>query len=261
MTGCHSAIYRGQVTHARHAPKQHAFTYSVFLAYLDLDELPTLFQGAWLWSYERFNLASYRRRNYLGPPNVPLRDAVRSRVQEATGQAPPEGPIRLLTNLGYIGLCFNPVSFYYLFEEDGISLHAIVAEITNTPWGERHQYVLAASSAMQSDEYLEWSFDKDFHVSPFFGMDHRYRWRFTAPQQTSKSSLAVAMENRVSSDEGTRVFDVSLTLERHDFTARALRGALLRHPCMTAKVLFAIYWQALRLWLKRIPFISHPERA
>ena len=263
MTELQSAIYRGKVTHSRHAPKKHAFTYSVFLVYLDLEELPTLFKGAWLWSFERFNLASYRRKHYLGPPEVPLRDAVRARVQEATGVAPPEGPIRLLTNVGYLGLCFNPVSFYYVFEPDGFTLHAIVAEITNTPWGERHQYVLVASKAGASGEYLEWRFDKDFHVSPFFDMDHRYRWRFTAPQDSPdeipRRRLAVAMENRVSSDEGERIFDVTLTMERHDFTPKALRGALLRHPWMTGKVLFAIYWQALRLWVKRIPFFSHPE--
>lgn len=261
MTQLQSAIYRGKVTHARHAPKKHRFAYSVFLLYLDLEELPTLFDDAWLWSYEGFNVASFRRKHFLGPPDVPLRDAVRARVKEATGTAPPEGPIRLLANVGYLGLCFNPVSFYYLFEEDGSTLHAIVAEITNTPWGERHQYVLGASNAWAAGEYLEWKFHKDFHVSPFFEMDHRYRWRFNVPQGEPGSPVAVAMENRVSSDEGERVFDATLQLTRHEFTAKALRGSLLRHPWMTGKVLFAIYWQAFRLWAKRIPFFSHPERS
>ena len=261
MTVLHSALYRGKVTHARHAPKKHRFSYSVFLLYLDLDELPRLFQGAWLWSYERFNVASYQRRHFLGPPGIPLQDAVRARVEQVTGAAPPAGPIRLLTNVGYLGLCFNPVSFYYLFEADGTTLHTIVAEITNTPWGERHCYVLSASTAVDAGESKEWRFDKDFHVSPFFEMDLRYRWRFNTPQASAGSTLAVAMENRVSSDAGDRVFDATLHLERSPFTKSALRRALLRHPWMTGKVLFAIYWQAFRLWMKRVPFFSHPERA
>ncbi|QDV08046.1 hypothetical protein Poly30_35820 [Planctomycetes bacterium Poly30] len=265
MNGRRSAIYRGEVAHARHAPRKHRFAYSVFQMYLDLDELPTLFDGAWLWSFERWNVASFRRKHYLGGADAPrdagiddLKAAVRARVEAATGVAPPEGPIGLLTNLGYLGFCFNPVSFYYLFELDGRTLHAIVAEITNTPWNERFQYVLPASKARADGEYLEWRFDKDFHVSPFFDMDHRYRWRFTTPGHTAASGLAVAMENLVGGDDGTRIFDANLSLVRHEVSPSSLRGSLLRHPWMTGKVLGAIYWQALRLWIKRVPFFSHP---
>lgn len=265
-----SALYTGRVVHARHAPRQHRFSYRLFQLYLDLDELPTLFEGSRLWSHERWNVGSFRRRHYLGDPAVPLAEAVRARVREATGAPPPDGPIRLLTNASFLGYCFNPVSFYYLFEEDGRTLHSVTAEITNTPWNERFQYVLVASEAEARDEWLVWSFDKKFHVSPFFDMDHRYHWSFTAPGPR----LGVAMENHapvaafgaaadaeVGADGRMRVFDAALELERRELDPRALRSALLRHPFVTGKVHAAIYWQALRLWLKRTPFFSHPGSA
>jgi len=269
-----SALYTGRVVHARHAPKRHRFSYRLFLLYLDLDELPTLFDGSRLWSHERWNVGSFHRRNYLGNAGVPLADAVRARVREATGEAPPGGPIRLLTNASFLGYCFNPVSFYYLFEEDGRTLHSVTAEITNTPWNERFQYVLLASEAESPGEWLRWSFDKEFHVSPFFDMDHRYLWSFTVPGPR----LGVAMENHapaaafgydsatppgaeIDADGRMRVFDAALELERRDLDPRSLRSALLRHPFVTGKVHAAIYWQALRLWLKRTPFFTHPASA
>lgn len=268
MSGA-SCVYVGTVQHARHAPRPHRFRYRLFQLYLDLDELPTLFDGRWLWSHERWNVASFRRRHYLGASSgTSLKDAVRARVQEETGSPPPAGPVRVLTHLAFFGYCFNPVSFYYLFEEDGETLHSVVAEITNTPWKERFQYVLVASTAKRRGEWLTWSFDKRFHVSPFFDMDHRYLWSFTPPGDR----LGVSMENRVPAEREAgsedpqdfdrhfdRVFDVALELERRPLTGAELRRCLVRHPFMTGKVHGAIYWQALRLWLKRTPFFTHPD--
>ena len=255
-----SAVYEGRVHHARHQPRPHRFSYRVFELLLDLDELDEVFRGAWLWSVERPNLGSFRRRDFLGPTDRPLREAVRERVERETGERPPEGPIRLLTQVALLGYCFNPVSFYYLFEADGETLHSIVAEITNTPWNERHQYVLLASEAARDGEWYEWRFKKDFHVSPFFDMDHRYHWRFTVPGPLQGSPLRVAMENRTG-PEDERVFDAAFELERRPLDPPQLRKSLLRHPWMSAKILAAIYWQALRLWTKRTPFFSHPKSA
>ncbi|MEM9801856.1 MAG: DUF1365 domain-containing protein [Planctomycetota bacterium] len=249
-----SAIYVGRVHHARHAPRPHRFSYRLFQLYFDLDELEVVFDGMRFGSVERLNVVSFRRKDYLGPTDIPLREAVRERVERATGEAPPEGPIRLLTSAACLGYCFNPVSFYYLFERDGRTLHSIVAEITNTPWNERFQYVLTASAAARDGEWYEWRFDKRFHVSPFFGMDHRYRWRFTVPGER----LDVAMDN-TTADDSERVFDAALRLNRRPFSSGELRRWLLRSPWMTGKVHAAIYWQALRLWLKRTPFYPHPE--
>jgi len=248
----HSALYLGQVRHRRFAPRAHAFVYRLFMVYLDLDEIDTVFRGRWLWSTRRWALARFRRSDYLGDPAVPLDQAVRDKVEQETGKRP-TGPIRLLTHLRYFGLGFNPVSFYYCFDAKGERVETIVAEVTNTPWNERHVYVLPDADNEGHGNSRRHRLAKHFHVSPFIGMDIRYDWRFTHPG----SALNVHMEDY---QDGAKLFDATLTLERQRITAARLATVLLAFPFMTARVLGGIYWQALRLWLKRIPFHTHPSK-
>jgi DUF1365 family protein len=244
-----SGVYRGTIRHRRFTPARREFRYRMFMLYLDLDELPAVFDGRWLWSARRFAPAWFRRADYLGSPSVPLAHAVRDLVAERTGQRP-AGPIRLLTHLRYWGFVQNPVSFYYCFDPAGAELQTMVAEITNTPWGERHAYVVRANPASDSHEAR---FDKAFHVSPFMPMDQRYEWRFDTPGDR----LRVHMTNLRG---GERVFDATLLLRRAPMTGPVLAGCLARHPWMTASVFAGIYSQALRLWLRRVPFHPHPAR-
>ena len=245
-----SALYTGRLSHHRRRPVPHAFDYAVCYAWLDLVELDVVFRGRWLWSTRRPALAWLRRADYLGDPGVPLEDAVRDRVEAETGRRP-TGPVRLLTQLRTWGHCFNPVSFYYCFDRDGREIETVVAEITNTPWGERHAYVLPASSGTRDAGGLRFRFGKQFHVSPFMPMDQEYDWTFGEPGTT----LGVRMINRRA---GERVFDAALALDRREITGPSLAWTLARHPFATVNVLRRIYWQAFRLWLKRIPFHAHP---
>jgi len=252
LPALHSAIYEGWVRHRRHVPRPYEFRYRICMLYLDLGELDRVFAGRWLWSVGRRNVAQFRRSDYLGDPRQPLADAVRERVLAATGFAP-SGPIRLLTHLRYFGHCFNPVSFYYCFGADGTTLETIVAEITNTPWKERHSYVLPVASCERRAAAYKWDFAKAFHVSPFLPMQRDYSWRFTAPG----AELHVHMDVLAGAQ---REVDATLVLERRELCASSLARVLLRFPAMTIRVVAAIHWQALQLWLRRVPVHDHPAR-
>jgi DUF1365 family protein len=218
------------------------------MPFLRLDELPELFDGCPGWSATRPSLAWFRRADFLGDPAVPLDEAVRNKVEAETGSRP-LGPVFLLANLRYFGVLTNPISCYYCFAPDGETLEYLVAEVTNTPWHERHAYVLPVTSGQ---EWFETQFDKALHVSPFNPMAMRYQWRSNVPGDR----LGIHLENYSGDD---RIFDATLTLEAQPLTAPNLAKHLLRYPLMTTKVVCAIYWQALRLWLKGNRFHSHPK--
>ncbi len=246
-----SAVYEGCVRHRRDTPRPHHFAVRVAQLYLDLDEIDRVFAGRRLWSADRRNVAEFRRSDYLGPVTRPLKDAVLDLVEQRTGRRP-DGPVRLLTHLRYAGYVFNPVSFYYCYDADRRTLRAIVAEITNTPWKERHAYVLALDAARHDGPFRSWAFPKTFHVSPFIGMERDYAWRFTEPGDELRVRMAVL-------NAGTREFAASLDLRRRPLTGAALARVLWRFPLMTLQVIGAIHWQALRLWLKRTPVHDHPR--
>lgn len=247
-----SRVGFGRVRHRRFRPVEHEFTYGVAMLYLDLDELPELFDDRRLWSARRPALAWFRREDHLGDPAVPLDVAVRDLVEARAGVRP-DGPIRLLTHLRYAGWVMNPVSFYWCFDAAGAEVVAVVAEITNTPWGERHCYVLPAADAERRGRRMRFRFPKDFHVSPFMGMAQDYDWRFVVPGDR----LAVHMETR---EGGRRMLDATLGLSLVPVTGRSLARVLVRYPLLTARVTAAIYWQAFRLWRKGAPFFPHPRR-
>lgn len=249
----HSKLYVGQVKHRRFSPVEHQFHYRMFMLYLDLDELPTLFDRFLLWSARGFNLAWFNRKKHLGNPQQNLKQSVVELVQQRSGITL-EGPVRLLTHLSYFGYGFNPVSFYYCYDKSGEKLQVIVAEVNNTPWNEQYCYVLDAPQSSNSGRLFSYELEKAFHVSPFQPMNYHYRWFFNQPDKT----LSVHMENY---DAETKIFDATLQLKRQTISSASLARSLLSYPLITVKVSVAIYYQALRLWLKRTPFYDHPGQS
>ena len=245
-----SAIYEGTIRHRRFAERHNEFTHEVALAYLDLDELPGLLGGRLVASGPR--LVRFRRADYLGDPHTPLPDAVRALINERTGFRP-AGPIRLLTQLRSFGHCFNPVSFYYCFDPGGSHVEAVAADVTNTPWGERHTYALRRDPDART-RVIRGDSEKVLHVSPFMGMDHRYEWRVADPADT----LSVHIESH---RDGALAFDATLAMRRRALTRRSLAEVTARYPAATARVLALIYGHALGLKLKGVRVHPHPGAA
>lgn len=243
-----SAIYEGWVSHRRTAPMEHAFRYRIFLPLFDLDELPALLDDIPLWSARGRAPARFRRSDYMGEASVSLADAARDLVSERTGSRP-EGPVRLLANPRYWGVGFNPVAFYFLYGKDSdAGARAMIAEVTNTPWGERRSYVLEAGP-----HGLRGNFAKQLHVSPFMPMEQSYEWNASEPGER----LAVSIRN--SDAQGNRVFEASLALQRREITPAAMRGLLLRYPPMTISTIARIYLNAVKLKAKGAPYFRPPS--
>lgn len=244
-----SCIYEGVVRHRRFTPVRHDFTFPVSMLLLDLAEVDQLLDQALFWSSKRLALGWFRRQDYLAPHNVTLAEASRLAVAEAGG-VKPEGSVQLLTIPRTYGFCFNPVSFYFI---GGPPFTWMVAEITNTPWRQRHRYVLPRHGDGRA---ARWEFPKTFHVSPFMEMDQEYRWTITQPSRT----LAIRMQCVPRGEQRPR-FDAMLLLHRRELTGRTLDRWLLRYPAMAAQVFAKIHVEALRLWLKGARVFTNPHPA
>jgi uncharacterized protein len=245
-----SAVYEGWIGHRRFAPVEHSFRYRLFLMYLDLDELPAVLDPYPLWSARRPAPARFRRADFMGDPDRPLAECVRDTVEASTGQRP-TGPVRMLANLRYLGHVFNPVCLYYCFDS-AEQVEAVVADVNNIPWGERHPYVLERGTrkgALLTDEL-----DKTLHVSPLMGMDQTYAFRASEPGE----GLLVHIESRPK-DGGGKAFDATLSMRRRELSGPLLNRMLARYPAMSLQVVAKIYAQTLRLKLKGARYFPHPE--
>jgi DUF1365 family protein len=255
-----SAIYEGWVRHRRFEPVEHSFRYRFFLAYLDLAELPEVLDPFPLYSARRRSPARFRRSDYLGDPARPLDECVRDVVADS-GAPRPAGPVRLLTGLRHFGHSFNPVSFYYCFDPTGRAVEAVVAEVENIPWGERHAYVLERGG--RTGQVLTDDLEKTHHVSPLMGMDQTYSFSATEPGE--RLQVHIDSRPREAGTEATcptsKTFDATLSLRRRELSRSLMLGLLARYPAASLGTVAKIYAQAARLKLKGARYYPHPGEA
>ncbi|MBH30399.1 MAG: DUF1365 domain-containing protein [Candidatus Marinimicrobia bacterium] len=247
-----SAIYTGNIFHQRFQPIEHHFNYKIFMAYIDLDEIDSLMPRSFFWGVNRPALISFFSKDYLSEGKLDLRSAVKNLVLERTGKDV-QGPVRLLTHLRYFGYCFNPVSFYYCFDKAGEEVETIIAEVTNTPWKERHSYVIQTKNGRNKQNGIEDHQSKKLHVSPFFQMDHQYRFLFSDPRE----HLSVEIENF---KNRKKIHEALLNLRKLEFNKAQLIKTVGQFPFITFRVVSAIHWQAVKLWLKGATFYPNPRR-
>ena len=238
-------VYEGTIRHRRFEPRQHESCYSLFMALVNIDRVESLMGVSCLTSCNTWNIAWFDERDHLGEPGRPLRQRVHDSAA-AAGKQLPAGPIYLLTHLRYAGYVFSPISVYYCFDTDG-RLANVLADVRNT-YGGRRQYWLEPLDSARHRFHSRTK--KTMHVSPFMDMAVDYEFVLTPPEERLVGHMNVCRQ-----DDGDRMFDATLSLERRPWTAASIRRAVIRYPLMTAKVIGAIHWEALRLRLKRLPVV------
>jgi DUF1365 family protein len=244
-------IFVGKVRHRRYSPKRHEFNYKIFMFCFDISKIQQVFEASRWFSMERLNWFTFKRAKHVGPPTQPLDLAVREHIKEKTGKSP-QGKIFLVTHLSTLGYCFNPISLYMVFKPDSDEIEMLLTEVTNTPWGEQHIYILDTPQAVKKNTY-QYAFKKILHVSPFMQMEHEYRLNF----KVDNSQLILHMDSH---KDNELHFDATLSLSALALNSNNIKIMMRRFPFMTYKVTASIYWEALKLLFKRVPFYAYPKK-
>jgi len=236
-----SGIYRGQVRHRRFSPKPHSFNYNMYMLALDLNELDLVSDTSTLFSLKKFAPISFFQSDYVKGEPGNLKQRIASKVTQLGGNWD-GAKVIFMGQCRNFGIYFSPANFFFCYNSDD-ECKTMLVEVSNTPWLERHYYLIDITKQQRTD--------KTFHVSPFMDLDMQYCWRVKAPSE----KVLIHIENH----KEEKVFDATVALTRCEFNRSNMLKTWLNTPAMTLKVVAGIYWQALKLFAKRIPFIAHPE--
>lgn len=242
-----SALYSGQVMHRRLRPKKHRFSYRVFALCLDLDELKATDHRLRLFSLNRFNLFSFHEKDH-GSGESDLRGQI-SRLLTERGFNHAAAHIRLLCYPRILGYVFNPLSIYFCYNSQQ-QLSAVLYEVSNT-FKQKHTYLIPVDPE-RKDNLVDQSVDKAMYVSPFMPMETHYRFRILPPDQ-EQVSVFIRQSDERADRPGDHVLLATFNGRYRTLNDTTLLRLFFSHPLMTLKIISAIHWQALRLWLKGLP--------
>lgn len=244
-----SSVYPGKLMHNRLKPRKHRFCYRVASWLFDLDELEVLDKNHRLFSLNRFNLIAFHEKDYGDSSGKNLKKQIAALLNKENLPEPDQ--VSLLCFPRILGYVFNPLSVYYCHKNN--ALFAIVYEVSNT-FGERHSYVIPAQSSSEAAPIIRQTTHKKLHVSPFFPMDCYYLFRTAPPDE--KAQLAISLN-----DQDGKLFAAVFAGTRQTISDRFILKLAAALPFQTVKVIAAIHWEALRIWLKGIKLYRHVPAA
>jgi DUF1365 family protein len=248
-----SQIYLGNINHRRLSPKKHSFNYTLYMLALDTSEMEKHHSPSWLFGFSKFHPLGFVEKDYIRSEPGSLDQRIRNKVSELGGDID-ISRILMLVQVRCFGIYFSPANFYFCYDENDNCTH-MLAEVSNTPWNERHYYLVDLQT---KDEKIS---EKSFQVSPFMDLDMCYFWQVKPPSNKAEK-LVVNIENKrenLQSGKMDKLFDVSLIMRKEEFSQKSLLRVWCQLPVMTIKVVFGIYWQALKLFIKGIPFIGYQK--
>jgi len=249
-----SKIYVGNINHRRLSPKKHSFNYSLYMLALDTREMEKKQSPSWLFGFYKFYPLSFIEKDYLRSEPGTLNQRIRNKMTELGGDID-ISRIIMLVQVRCFGIYFSPANFYFCYDQNDKCTY-MLAEVSNTPWNERHYYLVNLQREYEKKN------EKCFQVSPFMDLDMAYFWQVKPPSDDNEK-LVINIENKrenLQNSKAETVFEVCLRMDKQEFTQKSLLNVWCQLPVMTIKVIFSIYWQALKLFIKGIPFVGYQKK-